>query len=378
MPRRWLALAAVTLALLLPAAPVAQALSACAAHHATAAPEEGLPPGQPSRRPVSGHQPSNRPSPPVPESTPRMKCGCSDADRVRVPVAPPTRGVRARRAHRRLRRLCGLRPSSRSSPAVSPDYASPQSLTPARHSERALTPRAAAPTGVHVHASGAVLAGDARSILTGGNMFSRVLIAGALVASGVAGVPAARRGPGNAQPCERQRPRHRHDGAGIAAAQVTARHRETNVTGSATTDVDGRFRFAYLRVGPYEITVKLNGFATVTRQISLSVGAAFDLPITMPVATVETSVTVNAECRDARDGSEPDRGHRLRSRGQDAAPERPQLSRPRAARARRVADQRRRRHAAVSGDVGSARRQHLGRQPAQSLEQLHRRRTLGE
>ena len=57
----------------------------------------------------------------------------------------------------------------------------------------------------------------------------------------------------------------------------------------------GRFRFAYLRVGPYEITVKLNGFATVTRQISLSVGAAFDLPITLPVATVETSVTVNAE-----------------------------------------------------------------------------------
>ena len=126
-------------------------------------------------------------------------------------------------------------------------------------------------------------------------MFSRVLIAGALVASSVAGVPAGAAAQETLNHASVSGRVVDTNGAGIAAAQVTARHRETNVTGSATTDADGRFRFAYLRVGPYEITVKLNGFATVTRQISLSVGAAFDLPITLPVATVETSVTVNAE-----------------------------------------------------------------------------------
>ena len=44
-------------------------------------------------------------------------------------------------------------------------------------------------------------------------------------------------------------------GAVVRDAQVTARHTETNVTGHATTDEDGRFRFPYLRIGPYEITV---------------------------------------------------------------------------------------------------------------------------
>ena len=52
-------------------------------------------------------------------------------------------------------------------------------------------------------------------------------------------------------------------GAGLKGAQVTARHRETNVTGSTTTDEHGRFRFAYLRVGPYEVAIRANGFAPV-------------------------------------------------------------------------------------------------------------------
>jgi len=44
-------------------------------------------------------------------------------------------------------------------------------------------------------------------------------------------------------------------GGGIAGAQVTARQTETNVKTEAVTDVDGRFRLPYLRVGPYEIRV---------------------------------------------------------------------------------------------------------------------------
>jgi len=83
-------------------------------------------------------------------------------------------------------------------------------------------------------------------------------------------------------------------GAVVAGAQVTARQTDTNLIGAAATDRDGRFRFPYLRVGPYEITVRQAGFADVNRRLTLTVGAAFELPVTLAVATVETGVTVTA------------------------------------------------------------------------------------
>jgi hypothetical protein len=89
MPRRWLALATVALALLLPAVPFVEALAACAAHHAMTAPEEGLPAGSHQDGQCPTHQPSN-PPPPLSESTPRLKCGCTGAVTFVVPVAPPT------------------------------------------------------------------------------------------------------------------------------------------------------------------------------------------------------------------------------------------------------------------------------------------------
>ena len=72
-------------------------------------------------------------------------------------------------------------------------------------------------------------------------------------------------------------------GAVLAGAEVTARHAETNVTATARTDAEGRFRFAYLRVGPYEITARAAGFTPATRRLTLTVGAAFDLPIALAI-----------------------------------------------------------------------------------------------
>ncbi len=82
-------------------------------------------------------------------------------------------------------------------------------------------------------------------------------------------------------------------------------------------------------------------------------------------------------CHRARSGAQPDRRDDLAGRGRQPAAQRPELSRHRAARARRVADQRRR-HAAVCRNVGRARRRSFDRQPAQFLEQFHRRRPVGE
>jgi hypothetical protein len=60
-------------------------------------------------------------------------------------------------------------------------------------------------------------------------------------------------------------------------------------------DQEGRFRFPYLKVGPYEITARAQGFAPTTKRLSLTVGAAFDLPIVLPLETVDTAVTVTAD-----------------------------------------------------------------------------------
>ncbi|MGD9904854.1 MAG: TonB-dependent receptor [Vicinamibacterales bacterium] len=84
-------------------------------------------------------------------------------------------------------------------------------------------------------------------------------------------------------------------GAVVPGATVTARHLDTDVAATVVTDAGGRYRFQYLRVGRYQVTVELAGFAPVERQIALSVGSAFEIPITLAVQGVETTVTVAAE-----------------------------------------------------------------------------------
>ncbi|MCC7009650.1 MAG: TonB-dependent receptor [Acidobacteria bacterium] len=83
--------------------------------------------------------------------------------------------------------------------------------------------------------------------------------------------------------------------AGIAGADVRVRQLDTNVTSTAVTDDVGRFRFPYLRVGPYEIAVRARGFATATRRLVLNVSGAFDVPFVLAVGAIEDAVTVTAD-----------------------------------------------------------------------------------
>ncbi len=78
-------------------------------------------------------------------------------------------------------------------------------------------------------------------------------------------------------------------------AQVTARQTQTNLIATTITDQNGRFRFPYLRVGPYLITVSRQGFQDATHALTLAAGAAFELPVTLAVGGVEAAVTVTAE-----------------------------------------------------------------------------------
>jgi hypothetical protein len=84
-------------------------------------------------------------------------------------------------------------------------------------------------------------------------------------------------------------------GAVITGAAVTARHVDTNLSRSTETDEDGRFRFPYLRIGTYEITVRQPGFNEVIRVVTLTVAAAIDLPVSLPVSGIDASVTVSAQ-----------------------------------------------------------------------------------
>jgi hypothetical protein len=84
-------------------------------------------------------------------------------------------------------------------------------------------------------------------------------------------------------------------GAAIGAAQVTARQIGTNLASALLTDRDGRFLFPYLNVGQYEVRVQRLGFAVAVRSVTLTVGSAFELPVSLLLASSETSITVQGE-----------------------------------------------------------------------------------
>jgi hypothetical protein len=84
-------------------------------------------------------------------------------------------------------------------------------------------------------------------------------------------------------------------GAAVAGAQVAARHTDTNLVSETITDVGGRFRFPYLRVGPYEIVIHQQGFADATRRLTVSAGAAFELPAALAIRGLDASVTVSGD-----------------------------------------------------------------------------------
>ena len=81
----------------------------------------------------------------------------------------------------------------------------------------------------------------------------------------------------------------------VQGASVTAKQVDTNVVATTKTDSEGRFRFPYLKIGLYEIRVQQQGFADSVRSITLGVGAAFEIPITLGLSASETNVVVDSQ-----------------------------------------------------------------------------------
>lgn len=81
-------------------------------------------------------------------------------------------------------------------------------------------------------------------------------------------------------------------GASVSGVTVTATHLETNHQLSTTSDVEGRYRFPYLRTGDYDLKIEADGFEPLTKQLTVLVGQALDLPIKLNVAGVTAQVNI--------------------------------------------------------------------------------------
>jgi len=81
-------------------------------------------------------------------------------------------------------------------------------------------------------------------------------------------------------------------GASVSGVTVTATHLETNHQLSTTSDVEGRYRFPYLRTGDYDLKIQAEGFESLTKQLTVLVGQALDLPIKLNVAGVTAQVNI--------------------------------------------------------------------------------------
>ena len=84
-------------------------------------------------------------------------------------------------------------------------------------------------------------------------------------------------------------------GAVLPGVTVTAVNSATGNSFNAVTDETGTYRLG-VRVGPYTITVELQGFSTVTRSgVQLLVGQTAAVNVQLSPSTVQETVTVTAE-----------------------------------------------------------------------------------
>jgi Carboxypeptidase regulatory-like domain/TonB dependent receptor-like, beta-barrel/TonB-dependent Receptor Plug Domain len=86
------------------------------------------------------------------------------------------------------------------------------------------------------------------------------------------------------------------NGEAVGGASVLLTNTATNFEKTVTSAADGRFRAILLPLGPYRLTVSLEGFATLVREgVDLAVGQTLNLTLTLQLSAVEQSVTVTAE-----------------------------------------------------------------------------------
>src|SRR5262252_2668407 len=85
------------------------------------------------------------------------------------------------------------------------------------------------------------------------------------------------------------------NGAAVAAAAIAAVNLDQNRSSAAQSDSQGRFRFLYLPVGRYLLKVAAKGFATLERELTLTLGQTLDAQLKLSVAGVTERLDVRSE-----------------------------------------------------------------------------------
>lgn len=84
-------------------------------------------------------------------------------------------------------------------------------------------------------------------------------------------------------------------GAGIPKASVTVSNLATNVAQSTIADAQGHYSFVALAPGPYRVSARAHGFATLTVDISLTTSQTLAVPLRLSVAAASQEVNVTGE-----------------------------------------------------------------------------------
>lgn len=84
-------------------------------------------------------------------------------------------------------------------------------------------------------------------------------------------------------------------GAVMENVDVQIRNLQTSQTFLARTSAQGRYRFSYLPVGEYEMKIHQRGFAEVQKKLRLTIASAFDVSITLSLASETATVQADAE-----------------------------------------------------------------------------------
>ena len=85
-------------------------------------------------------------------------------------------------------------------------------------------------------------------------------------------------------------------GGVLPGVTLTVTNSDNGTSRTSVNEVDGKYRFAGLQPGRYEIRAELQGFATVeVKNLVLTVGAEYPRDISMGVQTLQESVTVTGE-----------------------------------------------------------------------------------
>jgi hypothetical protein len=81
-------------------------------------------------------------------------------------------------------------------------------------------------------------------------------------------------------------------GAAVGGASVFVTNIDTGQNLTAASDGEGRYRFAYLPVGPYRLRAEHIGFAPFSKEFVLTLGQAADLTVRLSVAGLDERVEV--------------------------------------------------------------------------------------